>query len=336
MDLSIIVPVYNVEKYVRPCLESILRQGLDEQRYEIIIVNDGCTDHSMDMIADLIDEHSNISVINQENQSLSVARNKGIAKAKGEYILMPDSDDLLIDGSLSVLLEKAIETKADLVVADFLEMNDEEIENIKSIPQPEDFFKEKTGEELFLEDLSPYQCYVWRTLFKRDFLCAHQLSFVPGVCYQDVPFTHECYIKAGKCLRTHRLLNIYRRQRAGSASFSFSKKKAMDFCTVIARTWKLTHIKDLSPKVQEKLRNDVYISFSAFSYDVLHGIKDSSFRLQLLRHLKKDAPDLAFTNGTKEKILSFLFRNLPQLYFPFLWCNVKIHQLKKAGDFSFY
>ena len=84
MDLSIIVPVYNVEKYVQPCLESILRQGLDEQRYEIIIVNDGCTDHSMDMIADLIDEHSNISIINQENQSLSVARNNGIAKAKGE------------------------------------------------------------------------------------------------------------------------------------------------------------------------------------------------------------------------------------------------------------
>lgn len=253
MDLSIIVPVYNVEKYVQPCLESILRQGLDEQRYEIIIVNDGCTDHSMDMIADLIDEHSNISIINQENQSLSVARNNGIAKAKGEYILMPDSDDLLIDGSLSVLLEKAIETKADLVVADFLEMNDEEIENIKSIPQPEDFFKEKTGEELFLEDLSPYQCYVWRTLFKRDFLCAHQLSFVPGVCYQDVPFTHECYIKAGKCLRTHRLLNIYRRQRAGSASFSFSKKRLWISAQSLQEHGNLHILKTYPPRSRKNL-----------------------------------------------------------------------------------
>lgn len=327
MDLSIIVPVYNVEKYVRPCLESILRQGLDEKRYEIIIVNDGCTDHSMETIADIIEEHSNISVINQENLSLSVARNNGIAKAKGEYILMPDSDDLLINNSLPVLLEKALETKADLVVADFLIMNDKEIASTKDILQVEPVFKEKSGEELFLEDLNPHQCYIWRTLFRKGFLNEHKISFVPGVCYQDVPFAHECYIKAKKCLRTHWLLNIYRTNRVDSASYSFTEKKAKDFCIVIAKTWELTHIEELSARGQAKLRNDIYISFSAFCYDVLHGIKDSSYRLQLLRHLKKEAPDLAFTNGTKEKILTFLFRNVPQLFFPFLWCNVKIHRL---------
>lgn len=327
MDLSIIVPVYNVEKYVRPCLESILRQGLDEKRYEIIIVNDGCTDHSMETIADIIEEHSNISVINQENLSLSVARNNGIAKAKGEYILMPDSDDLLIDNSLPVLLEKALETKADLVVADFLIMNDKEIASTKDILQVEPVFKEKSGEELFLEDLNPHQCYIWRTLFRKGFLNEHKISFVPGVCYQDVPFAHECYIKAKKCLRTHWLLNIYRTNRVDSASYSFTEKKAKDFCIVIAKTWELTHIEELSARGQAKLRNDIYISFSAFCYDVLHGIKNSSYRLQLLRHLKKEAPDLAFTNGTKEKILTFLFRNVPQLFFPFLWCNVKIHRL---------
>lgn len=328
MQLSIIVPVYNVEKYVRPCLESILRQGLDEDSYEVIIVNDGTKDRSMEMIADLIDEHPNISVINQENLSLSVARNNGIAAAKGDYVLMPDSDDLLIDYSLPILLKKALETKADLVVADFLEMNDEEIANTKDITQPEAVFKEKTGEELFMKDLNPYQCYIWRTLFRREFINTYHMSFVPGVCYQDVPFTHECYIKARKCLRTHWLLNIYRRQRTGSASFSFSKKKAMDFCIVIAKTWELTHIEGLSTRVQKKLRDNIYTSFSAFSYDVLHGIKDSSYRLQLLKYLKQKAPDLAFTNGMKEKILTFLFRYAPHFYFPFLWFNVKFHQLK--------
>ena len=125
--LSIIVPVYNVEKYIRSCMESIFRQNMDENVFEVIIVNDGTEDRSMEVIQDIINEHSNITVINQENLSLSVARNNGIAKAKGEYILMPDSDDLLIDDSLSLLLEKAIESKADLVVADFLEMTNEEI-----------------------------------------------------------------------------------------------------------------------------------------------------------------------------------------------------------------
>ena len=74
MDLSIIVPVYNVEQYIHPCLDSIFRQGLDESCFEVIIVNDGSTDKSMEMIADIIQAHSNITVINQENLSLSVAR----------------------------------------------------------------------------------------------------------------------------------------------------------------------------------------------------------------------------------------------------------------------
>ena len=95
--LSIIVPVYNVEKYIRTCIESIYRQDLNECDFEVIIVNDGTQDQSMEVIADIIASHSNIKVINQENLSLSVARNNGIAAAKGEYILMPDSDDLLID-----------------------------------------------------------------------------------------------------------------------------------------------------------------------------------------------------------------------------------------------
>ena len=84
MDLSIIVPVYNVEKYVRPCIESIFKQGLDDTDFEVIIVNDGTKDRSMEMIADIIQQHNNITVINQENQSLSIARNNGIAAAKGE------------------------------------------------------------------------------------------------------------------------------------------------------------------------------------------------------------------------------------------------------------
>ena len=75
--LSIIVPVYNVEEYIRPCMESIFQQGLDEDCFEVIIVNDGTKDHSMEVIQDIIEQHKNITVLNQENQGLSVARNNG-------------------------------------------------------------------------------------------------------------------------------------------------------------------------------------------------------------------------------------------------------------------
>ena len=82
-QLSIIVPVYNVEKYIRTCIESIYRQRLDDSCFEVIIVNDGTQDRSMEVIEDIIEKHTNISIINQENLSLSVARNNGIAAAKG-------------------------------------------------------------------------------------------------------------------------------------------------------------------------------------------------------------------------------------------------------------
>ena len=161
------------------------------------------------MIADIIQQHKNITVINQENQGLSVARNNGIAIAKGEYILMPDSDDLLVPNSLKPLLEKALETRADMVVADFIKMKDEEIAALKeNYPSQRGAFtcRETTGEELFLHDLGPHECYVWRTLYKRDFLSSNNLHFVPGICYEDIPFTHEAYLKAGKCIRAPWLL----------------------------------------------------------------------------------------------------------------------------------
>lgn len=124
LQLSVIVPVYNVEKYIRVCMESIFKQGLDEDTFEVIIVNDGTKDRSMEVIQDIIAQHKNITVINQENQGLSMARNNGIAIARGEYLLMPDSDDMLVENSVKPLLEKALETKADMVIADFLGVED--------------------------------------------------------------------------------------------------------------------------------------------------------------------------------------------------------------------
>ena len=211
--LSIIFPVYNVEKYVRKSFESIFKQGLDDADYEVIIVNDGTKDRSMEMIADIIAAHQNIAVINQENQGLSVARNNGIKVAKGEYILMPDSDDLLIENSLKPLLEKALETKVDLVVADFLTMTDEEIDNFykEEFKQPELQYKKVVGEQIYLELLNPRKCFVWRTLYRREFLVAGNLTSYPGIRFQDIPFTHECYLKANNCIRTNIHLNIYRR-----------------------------------------------------------------------------------------------------------------------------
>lgn len=314
MDLSIIVPVYNVERYIRPCLESIFLQGLNENRFEVIIVNDGTKDRSMEVIQDFIEQQKNITIINQENQGLSVARNNGIAVAKGEYVFMPDSDDLLIENSLATLLEIAINTKVDMVVADFLIMNNEEIDNFQGIIQNDIKVKEKTGEQLTLEDLNPHQCYVWRTLFRKDFLLVNHITFFPGVFYQDVPFTHECFIKANRCIRTNRLLNIYRKGRQESATSSFTLKNAKDLCMVIAKTWELTKITELNPRIDNKVKQDIWTSFSLMTRRTCDYIKDDSERVEIIDYLRQLAPNLSFTNGKKQKTVTFLYRNMPHTF----------------------
>jgi glycosyltransferase involved in cell wall biosynthesis len=169
-----------------------------------------------------------------------MARNNGMAIARGEYILMPDSDDLLVENSLKPLLKKALETKVDLVVADFLTMNDDEINNRQLIYQQEFSMKEKTGEKLYMDDFKPNQSYVWRTLYKKDFITKNNLKFIPGIYFQDVPFTHEAYLKAKTCIKTSWLLNIYRRGQESASNLStFNLKKAHDFCIAIAKSWEL-------------------------------------------------------------------------------------------------
>lgn len=127
IKLSIIIPVCNVEKYIGACLESIYRQGLDEEDFEVIVIDDGSADGSMQIVEGIRGSHHNISVIHQENAGPSVSRNSGMEIATGDYVLFVDSDDLLMDGGLSMLLPKAMETAADMVVPDYLRMNDEDI-----------------------------------------------------------------------------------------------------------------------------------------------------------------------------------------------------------------
>lgn len=314
--LSIIVPVYNVEKYIHPCFESIFKQGLDDTCFEVIIVNDGTTDKSMEMIADIINQHNNIKIINQENQGLSVARNNGIAAARGEYFLMPDPDDLLVYNSLPFLLEQALSSKADMVVAKFLKVSEEEADllHIDSIKQEEATIIEKTGKEMLIEDLSPYECYVWRTLYRRQFIIDNNIKFTPGILYQDVPLTHECYLKAQKCIKTNWILNIYRKRRKGSATFSFNMKKATDFCVAIGKTWELTHLEGLSPEVQQKIHDDVFTSFNVMLWSTSHDIKKASDRKKVMDCLKKEAPDLNFRNGWKQKTATFMLKKMPYIF----------------------
>lgn len=316
MELSIIIPVYNVEEYIRPCLESILRQGLNQDCYEIIIINDGTPDKSMEVVADIIETHPNIHVIEQENSGVSIARNKGLEIATGDYIFFVDSDDVVIDNSLLFLLNKSISSKADLIVADFIKMYDDQIAQLSSKPynQKDGSYQVKNGEELFLQDLNPYYCNIWRTLYRREFLNQNNIRFIPHICFEDIPFTHQCYLKAHLCLRVNWDLIIYRRGHTSITS-SFNKKKGMDFCFVIEELWTMSHKKDLSEQTKQKIRNNDFVYFSLLFYSLTTCTSfPRSEKMSLLYYLKNKIPDLSFNNGVKQRIVMFLYKNMPSYY----------------------
>ena len=314
-QLSIIIPVYNVEKYIRTCLESIYFQGIEEDLFEVIIVNDGTKDNSIEIIDDIIHNHKNIIVVNQCNQGLSIARNNGIAKACGEYILFIDSDDLLIEMSLSTILDRAVKSKADLIVADFQKKSDHDILECLDKPTLEEMceIREKTGWQLYIEDLNPRECYVWRTLFRRKFIVDNNIKFISGICYEDIPFIHESYLKAKKCIRIHKSFYIY---RIGNLSITsrIDLKKGMDFGTAIANTWKLTQLMDLPLVIRQKLKDNLFISFSALLYGIAHEVPSLSDRKRIIQHLIKSEPNFKFSNGLKQRFVNIMYKTIPFIY----------------------
>ena len=318
MDLSIIVPVYNVEKYVRTCIESIYRQGLDENMFELIIINDGTKDKSMEVIADIIQRHSNIIVIEQENQGLSVARNRGIECARGEFLLMVDSDDLLINFSIKPLLEEAITLKPDLIVADYIQMNDKEIEEyLETPPNLEESFSisEISGYDL----VDPAYCkFYWRILFRKDFLINNHISFIPGILAQDVPFTNECYLKAKKCFKTTRLFIIYRRGH-NSVSSLYRLRNANDVSVAMKEAWKLSELPGLSTQTIYKQQEFLFIFFyshiCAITYGHIHNMTEI---IMSFKFLKKQIPTISFKHNNKQKLWTLLYNNLPTRIFVYI------------------
>lgn len=324
MLLSAILPVYNVEKYICPCIESIYRQGLDENDFEIILVNDGTKDNSMGVITDIIRQHSNIIVLNQENQGQAAARNNGLSHAQGKYVIMIDSDDLLIDNTLDTLLDKAQTHDPDLTIGDFLELHDEEISNLQFSSPKELIVQEKTGNELLLE-LNPHHCYIWRIIYKREFLTKNNIQFTPGITYEDVPYVHECYIKANKCLMTSWPFYIYRKGHE-STTFSFSEKKGKDFSISIAKTWELTAIDGLQSAVRLKIENDVFTSFSVLISTISHCTKNLKERISIVNFLWQKTQNIHFRNGKKQKVTNFIFKKMPHTYIHIRYLYGKIFE----------
>lgn len=227
--LSIIIPVYNVEKYVEKCLRSCAEQDIELSNYEIIVINDGTKDNSLAKVKKVAAEYSNIIVVSQENAGLSSARNKGLSLARGEYVWFIDSDDWIRPKCLGSVLVTLLEKNNDglRILAENVENGVKKRRNDCSLLTKNNY----SGIELLKTSL--WEPCVPFTIYRRKFLKENNLKFVEGIFHEDSEFSPRAYYLAKKIAILKEIIyfvNIH----PDSITRSINHKKAFD-CIEVAR-----------------------------------------------------------------------------------------------------
>lgn len=214
--ISVIIPVYNVEKYLRDCLSSVVEQTLKD--IEIICINDGSLDGSDDILKEFSGNDSRFVVITQQNAGLSAARNRGLASAKGDYIYFLDSDDFIVPSALETAYQYAQNNSLELLVFDSVIVNEsgERVEDgswrTKQTKRSREYDEVVAGRELFQRMVASkdYGTMVWMYLYSRKFLERTKLKFTEKIYYEDNEFSFKAMLQAERARHLHQALHCYR------------------------------------------------------------------------------------------------------------------------------
>lgn len=220
--VSVVVPVYNVELYLRRCLDSLIAQ--DYPHVELIVVNDGSPDNSGEIIAEYAERHDHIVVITQENQGLGAARNAGIARATGEFVGFVDSDDCVAPHFISRMVRLAERRRADVVMCSFyLEFPKGQRLTFPLMTVHRKMSGDKAGRKML--DLLQIPTFAWNKLYRRHLFA--DVGF-PSIYYEDVATVARVLQRAERVAITHRPLYHYCLRRTGITG-NFSQKNVNDY-----------------------------------------------------------------------------------------------------------
>ncbi len=251
MKLSVIIPVYNVYRYLSECVSSALKIGHDT---EVILVDDGSTDGSGALCDELAAEDTRIKVIHQQNGGLSCARNTGIKNATGDYIMLLDSDDFISAEEVDKMLE-AFGGSAEILMGLYNKYYTEE--DLYEKESCDAFLKINglvTADE-FLAAIpkSGTSCYMtaWRFVISREFIINNGLFFFEGIYHEDEEWTQRLLTCAKNFFVTHQFFYQYRQARSGSIMATVKPKNIFDAFTIMDRAEKLYKaLPDTSQKKQ--------------------------------------------------------------------------------------
>lgn len=237
--LSIIIPIYNVEKFVRKTFESIFFQTILDSSVEIIVVNDGSKDNSMVIVNEFAEKYDNLKVIYQENQGLSIARNTGLKAANGKYVWFVDSDDWIEQESLNFILKHLKHSEIDVFMFKIREYAEDGKILLERSFHDNQNEENISGTEILLYqkkygiDITPMQQYV----ILRDFLLGNRLFFVPGIFHEDLEFAPRMLITAKKVSVIPKVIYCYLRRSTGSITTddSLQKKRILSRIEIFKR-----------------------------------------------------------------------------------------------------
>ena len=317
MKVSVIVPIYKVEKYIHRCVDSILHQSYSN--LEIILVNDGSPDKS-GKIADRYKEmDSRIKVIHKENGGLSDARNKGMDLVTGEFTLFVDSDDWLDKRMIETMVNKGLKFKADVIQTAFYYAYDDKLLFDNRYYQKSDPSVLLDNKELMHELVKNEKVknFAWGKLYKTELI--KKTPFKTGVLFEDVFWAHQVMHKVETYLILHEPL-VYYYQRDDSIVASYSPKN-LD----IIRGLKERH--HFIEQFYEELIDESYktiLKTCLIHYNLLmmnsKNDKDGTYRKKIASYIKEN--ELAFKNAVKDdrhlKRQLSLFSLHPYMNFGFL------------------
>lgn len=283
--LSIIIPVYNVEKYIGECLASIFTQvDINIQSIEIIVVNDGTPDNSMNVVAQFAEKHPNsIKIIHQANLGLSVARNNGLLNATGEYIWFIDSDDFILPSAISNIYQTINKyPNVDLFSSYLLKY----FENDNSKKEEKHASKADWEGKEFLWSQKNIGASV-RYIYKWSFLTKNSMKFIPNILHEDGIWGYQCLYLAQSLHIIEQPLYVYRIRNSKSIMSSVSIRSAYDLMK------SYIFLKDFQKK---KVIKDDQKKFSVAIFGIVYSLLD------FCKNLNQDKDYKEFINNNKSVI----------------------------------
>ncbi len=255
IKVSVIVPVYNTEKYLNECLESIISQSLQE--IEVICIDDGSTDGSYSILGKFAKRNKKVNILKQKNQGQSSARNAGLKIAKGKYICFVDSDDMLMPNALEEMFYLSESRELDMLLFDIVLWYENDV--LRQCNNDDYYVKScqyegvKNGRELFCEMWGnrEYDDVPWSRFVKKTLLEDNGITFYEGIIYEDNIYSLMCHMKAKSSCYVHEKYYIHRIREGSTMTRKISCYSVYSAVMVYEEVLKILYIEDLDTRTEK-------------------------------------------------------------------------------------